>query len=698
MKRNIFFKALAVALLGAAAPEAGAQGIYVNKKSGESVAYPKAVLDRVVPTKITSTTTEYAAGVVTELKYEKAANMNTARMFHQIFPSGDGFVVVGGHTTGFELTQTAEIYQNGKWSNLKISSPHDGAFSVTLSDGRVMVGGGFSSGSGVGQSKKVDIYDPKKQTFAAGPDLSVARAFCRAIAIGKKVYVSGNWYADDPVLDYYDGKTFTGVADMDGRTRPYMFSDNKGNVYSLSTYGTMGKDFGTATLEDGTPALSGDRYDVAENKTYYYRFPLFVEWVPLDLPIDARMESCHYTVDKTNRYLMLTKQGNAYMLCEVCTDNQRTYTYTDFSIPTTKPGGTDAITYRGSVFINEAGTECYLIGFSGKATSQTVHIVSYDLAKGYWTIASAEGFKYNLMEGSWTLLKDGRLACAGGNIKDNTDAQKGVYLFTPPKAGAITTDDGTAYGVTVYKADGSSDTYSELELESITTYQEEFDKRITQEIPVEYLSKMSAHMPIYSGSTPPNIEGSFKLAPSYLLYNSNLTSSVKPGRLFYDYVSKYSGVDLKKNVATFQYEELQRGSSTVESKSEESAVKILGEGNNFTAFSVVTTKYADGFSKLATILSGTLNSNGITNYCYGILMLDKEDPNNTRMDVGEFRIFKDQDGFSESVSWLARQRDAATRSADGTLLPSPEGLVLTDPAAEPAPAPAESPMVMSVKK
>jgi ATP-dependent RNA helicase RhlE len=109
------------------------------------------------------------------------------------------------------------------------------------------------------------------------------------------------------------------------------------------------------------------------------------------------------------------------------------------------------------------------------------------------------------MEGSWTLLADGRLACAGGNIKDNYDAQKGVYIFTPPTAGAAT--DGAAYGVHVYKTDGSADTYVDSELESITTYEEQFDERIAQEIPVEYLSKMSAYMPIYAGSTPPSIEG-----------------------------------------------------------------------------------------------------------------------------------------------------------------------------------------------
>lgn len=69
-------------------------------------------------------------GVTATLKYEKVADMTVARMSHQIFPSGNGFVVVGGRTTGFQLTRTAELYQDGNWQTLSIGNAHDGAFSV----------------------------------------------------------------------------------------------------------------------------------------------------------------------------------------------------------------------------------------------------------------------------------------------------------------------------------------------------------------------------------------------------------------------------------------------------------------------------------------------------------------------------------------------------------------------------------------
>ncbi len=654
----MILKALTVALIGTAVLEAGAQGIYVNKKNGESIAYPKAVLDRVVPAKVNASTTETnGVGVVADLQYEKVANMKTARMGHQIFPSGKGFVVVGGHTTNFDLTTTAELYENGKWRDLSISSPHDGAFSVIMSDGRVMVGGGFSSRIGVGHSKKVDIYDPKTQTFTAGPNLSVARAFCKAVAVGKHVYVNGNWWSDGDAtkMDYYDGKSFKSISGMHERNNPYMFATSNGKIWTWGTYDKSGKQAVFDKVE-GKDAYQFNEYLESTGKVDGYVFTDLAKYLPLGLTADVRPSDSYESSLDSYFFLTQTSTGD-YVLyrTRVAEDGISRY---KFDIPEVFPGTKTAITYRGGVIVNEKKSELYLIGCSGTNTKQTVYIVSYNYSKGYWTIASAGGFGYNLMEGSWTLLADGRLACAGGNIKDNYDAQKGVYIFTPPTAGAASASSGKEYGVHVYKTDGSFETYTDSELESITTYEEEFDERIAQEIPVEYLSKMSAYMPIYAGSTPPSIEGSYLMNPCVMVYNSDLNSSYKPGKIFNDYIAKYTNQNMTKNTATYQYEERNKNGD-VTSKSDEAEAKVLGEGNNYTTYTIVETTNTDGsWTKMATILSATVTAEGLRNFYEGILMLDKKDPNNTRMDIGVFRIFKDEDGLSEPTTWKARMRDA----------------------------------------
>ena len=257
-------------------------------------------------------------GVKATLKYEKVADMLTPRMAHQAFPSGNGLVVVGGRTTGFNLTKTAELYQDGTWTSLSIANNHDGAFAVKLSDGRYMVGGGFSSAKGVGQSRVTDIYNPQTRTFTAGPQLTSARAQGKAISIGSKVYVSGNWYASDPTLDYYDGSAFKAVGEMDGRSNPYMMTDRNGELYVLSAYDTQGQSFGFHTYNDGSIGLRANMYHPTTGETQYFGFPFSSQVCPVALPDDAKSTDYHITYNGNNSYLMLTKTPNGNRPFRAC--------------------------------------------------------------------------------------------------------------------------------------------------------------------------------------------------------------------------------------------------------------------------------------------------------------------------------------------------------------------------------------------
>lgn len=383
-------------------------------------------------------------GVKATLKYEQIADMPTARMGHQVLPSGNGFVVVGGRTTGFRLTKTAELWQNGTWTSLNISNAHDGAFSVKLADGRYMVGGGFSSDSGRGQSRATDFYDPQTRTFTAGPQLSTARAQSMAINVNGNqnenqnqngnVYVSGNWYADDPTMDLYDGTSFKAVGQTDGRSNPYMMADREGCVYVLSAYDTYGESFGFYTDEDGDQLLLADRYFPSTGERRYFGLPFSSQLFPMWLPDDTRPSDYHITYGGNNCYLMLAKTASGYSLYMLDIDAPQLYVFSSFDIPTADDAG-NAITWRGGVLVNESRKETYLIGASGTLGNQTLHVISLNYVSDEWTIASATGFKHNVLTASWAVLADGRLACTGGGIKDNTDAQRTAYLITPTVAG-----------------------------------------------------------------------------------------------------------------------------------------------------------------------------------------------------------------------------------------------------------------------
>ena len=298
-----------------------------------------------------------------------------------------------------------------------------------------MVGGGFSSGGGNGRSKAVDIYDPQTHTFTAGPQLTTARAKATAIDAGGKIYASGNWHADDPTMDCYDGTAFKAVGETDGRTQPYMLADREGNVLVFSAYDNNGGNFGYYTYDDGSQVLLTDVYFAATGETKYFGMPFTSQEVPLMLSDDTRPSDYHIIYDNNNCCLILGKvDGAGCKLYMMDADDLQLYVFGSVNIPATDAAG-KAITWRGGMIANDKKQEVYIIGASGTVGNQTLHVISLNYVSDEWTIASATGFKHNLLTASYTLLADGRIACTGGGIKDDVDAQRCAYIITPTTAG-----------------------------------------------------------------------------------------------------------------------------------------------------------------------------------------------------------------------------------------------------------------------
>ena len=380
-------------------------------------------------------------GVVAELKYEKLPDMSYARMGHQAFAAGNALVVTGGHTTGYALTQTAEVYENGQWQSLPIGSPHDYGFSVKTKDGNWMVGGGASQDSGKGRSSAVDVYNPQSKTFVAGPSLSKARALAKAINVNGHIFVSGNSEVDDPTIDYYDGSSFTAKGNTDNRSNPYMMPDKDGNIIMYSIYDTKGDFVELYTFSDGSQGLVADCYNPTTGETQYVATIFGDSRLPVDLAADARPSDCHFMINGENYYLTLamelvSDEEYCYKLFAYCVEDGKYYQFGEFNIPSTHPITGEEISYRGGVIVNEARQEVYLIGASSTQwLEETVHIISMNYTTSEWTIASAPAFGYDLLQGSWTLMPDGRLACTGGFTDSSRHPSKEAYIFTPPVAG-----------------------------------------------------------------------------------------------------------------------------------------------------------------------------------------------------------------------------------------------------------------------
>lgn len=374
-------------------------------------------------------------GVTATLVYEQLPDMLTPRIGHQTFISGKDLIVVGGRTTGFKLTATAERYADGQWSSVSINNAHDGAFLVRVDNG-YMIGGGFSQDQGVGQTTSTSTFNSSSvNKLSDGPQLSTPRAMSKAVYVDGKVYVSGNWYAEDKTLDMLDAgaREFKSVGSTSSRSAPYMFYDNNGRIIVVSSNDNYGKSFGFYT-EGGMDFLLSEVYDPSTSKTLPLILPFSPESYPMTLPDDASTDDYHVNFYGENLFFILAKEESKYALYAFDSDEMKMYNLPELKIPTTDTAG-QTITWRGSVIADETKQEVYLLGVSGPATNQTLHIISMNYVTNEWTIATATGFDHNMLSASWTKLSDGRLACTGGGIKDYTDAQASAYIFTLPVAG-----------------------------------------------------------------------------------------------------------------------------------------------------------------------------------------------------------------------------------------------------------------------
>ena len=115
--------------------------------------------------------TEQAGCPIVRVEAERLPDLNIPRSGHSAFIANGEVTLVGGHTSGFVLTPTAEYFKDGKWHQLQTVYAHDGGFSVVLKSGKVLLAGGFKDNLGISQSHEVEMYDPATH--------QIGRASCR---------------------------------------------------------------------------------------------------------------------------------------------------------------------------------------------------------------------------------------------------------------------------------------------------------------------------------------------------------------------------------------------------------------------------------------------------------------------------------------------------------------------------------------
>lgn len=170
-------------------------------------------------------------------------------------------------------------------------------------------------------------------------------------------------------------------------------------------------------------------------------------------------------------------------------------------------------------------------------------------------------------------------------------------------------------------------------------------------IPQEYIDLLSNYIPIYDGTTPPNIEGVWLMSPYELYYDSQ--GATKEDFKFADNYLKFYNQGSNNTINMMATQNL--GDLSVAD-----GVFVSGSGNNFTIYFNEYRTHSDGsWLIMASVISGTKSGNTIKNLKDAFIVLDDYDPNDTFMDVGQFRVIEDGDYSSGKATWPLDTRSSA---------------------------------------
>lgn len=346
---------------------------------------------------------------------ERLPDLNIPRSAHALVAPDGELTVIGGHTTGFLLTPTAEYYKDGKWNLVETLYPHDFGSVAMLPTGEVIVAGGCDEPFGIGRSFGVECYDKTTHRFSALPILDVRRTrHSMALQSDGALLVSGNWHGSDGVGSYSQengGLVFQQVSQE--RANPFILQVAPDNAFIFSDNDNdTDRDFLGKILVD---QLQGDAFEE----------PLLQEWKPLTRESSFFMSDYFIGNEAVGGYAWLipVKRDDGQRGILKLVGDSFSLLETEDSIPMLNPEGTPIPWYY--YMVDRSSEISYYL--SNPLPSGHIYVCKIDYG------ASLRGKKAPLTlydaklwdEGKVlrnlypVLLSGGRIALAGGYSSDN---------------------------------------------------------------------------------------------------------------------------------------------------------------------------------------------------------------------------------------------------------------------------------------
>ena len=346
---------------------------------------------------------------------ERLPDMNIPRAGHSVFYANGELTVVGGHTSGFVMTPTAEYYSGGEWHVMPTVYNHDNGMAVVMNDGkRILIAGGHDKNLGIGQSWEVEMYNSETHTFDGFGSLDRNRAFSQGVELADgQVLIAGN-HKDNDGFEIFDGKRrFYHVKDVSiWRSAPYLLPIVNGDVIS---FGSVWR--GRFEPCDTVDRLNGEPFQA----------PLLNDWMPF-LYDQNNHANESFIGDKAAgdySYLVAAKNIDGEVALIHIQDTVFSLLPTTFPIPTKTEFGN--IKYDRPAVADRHAKRAYLVG---NDSTKRVYVVAVEYDKQpapitLYNIGQLEDFG----DATPILTPDGDLIIAGGISDDNFAPLASVWLI-----------------------------------------------------------------------------------------------------------------------------------------------------------------------------------------------------------------------------------------------------------------------------
>ena len=376
---------------------------------------------------------------IIKLEAERLPDMTVPRSGHSAFLANGEVTVVGGHTSGFVLTPTAEYFEDGKWHQLQTVYTHDGGISIVMKSGLVLLAGGFKDNLGIGQSFEVELYNPATHQSKGFGCLDQKRVAGAAVELDSgRVMITGNWYTNDGI-EIFDGKTtFSHVRDVtQSRYLPHLFRTSDGDVLIVAGYDNHGESIDTIVVD----RLYGEPFC---NE-------LFDNWHPLHYDL-AQHSDDSFIGDETKgefRYLMPVENKDGQLAIIDVRDT--IFTPLPTSAPISMNSQWGDIKYITPVYADRQHQRGYIVGFD---KTSHLYALCIDYAKNpatlklYHTDPLPEAGMLTIP----VLTAEGNLMLTGGigtEPNGNFSPKASVWLlrFNNDGSGATASTNGWLWGL-----------------------------------------------------------------------------------------------------------------------------------------------------------------------------------------------------------------------------------------------------------